>query len=239
MRPVQTNEVGRSAALVGGFLLVAQQTGLPFRLLELGSSAGLNLLWDQFRYEGAGVAWGEATPPVRLRPHYEAPPPFGVSAAVVERRGCDAAPVDPLSQEGRLIMRSYVWPDQCERNSAARERFVARREASTGACRPGRGRRMARGQARPAHVECRHRRLSLHRHAVPHAQGPRTRREDDRSAWSTCTPIGTARVATDGTGGRHLSVRLTLWPGGSDVLVATAGEHGSPVRWLAGATPDP
>src|SRR5206468_409136 len=42
-RPCQTNEVGRSAALLLGFLEVARWKGLPFRLLELGASAGLNL----------------------------------------------------------------------------------------------------------------------------------------------------------------------------------------------------
>jgi hypothetical protein len=43
--PPQTNEVGRSAVLLGGFLTVADVTrGLPMRLLEIGASAGLNLL---------------------------------------------------------------------------------------------------------------------------------------------------------------------------------------------------
>ena len=43
-RPPQTNEVGRSAMLLGGFLTVAAETGLPLRLREIGASAGLNLL---------------------------------------------------------------------------------------------------------------------------------------------------------------------------------------------------
>jgi hypothetical protein len=34
-RPVQTNDVARCRALLGGFLLVAAQTGLPLRILEL------------------------------------------------------------------------------------------------------------------------------------------------------------------------------------------------------------
>src|SRR3954451_24357272 len=40
-RAVQTNEVGRAAALLGGFLTVAQETGLGLRVLEIGASAGL------------------------------------------------------------------------------------------------------------------------------------------------------------------------------------------------------
>ena len=48
-----TRSVGR-AALLGGFLAVQRATGLPLRLLEVGASAGLNLRWDLFRYEGWG-----------------------------------------------------------------------------------------------------------------------------------------------------------------------------------------
>ena len=42
-RPVQTNEVGRCAALLGGFLEVARRTGLPLRLLEVGAAGGLKV----------------------------------------------------------------------------------------------------------------------------------------------------------------------------------------------------
>jgi len=65
-RGVQTNEVSRCAALLGGFLLVAEATGLPLRVLELGSSAGLVLRWDAYRYEGPGRAFGDPASPVRL-----------------------------------------------------------------------------------------------------------------------------------------------------------------------------
>lgn len=44
---VQTNEVQRCAVLLGGFLRVASATGLPLRVREVGSSAGLNLLFDR------------------------------------------------------------------------------------------------------------------------------------------------------------------------------------------------
>ena len=65
-RPLQTNEVGRCAALLAGFAAVARDTGLPLRVLELGASAGLNLNWDRYRYERPGAAFGPAGSPVRL-----------------------------------------------------------------------------------------------------------------------------------------------------------------------------
>ena len=110
-RPVQTNEVGRAAALLGGFLTVACDTGLPLRILELGASAGLNLRWDHFRYGEGDAAWGPPDSPVRLA----AGSPIPGRATVAERAGCDPAPVDPTSDEGRLTLVSNVWPDQHER----------------------------------------------------------------------------------------------------------------------------
>ena len=43
------------------------------------------------------------------------PLPFGVDTRVLERAGCDAAPIDPSTEDGRLTLLSYVWPDQVHR----------------------------------------------------------------------------------------------------------------------------
>ena len=111
----QTNEVGRSAALLGGFLEVAHRTRQPLRILEIGASAGLNLLWDRYRYESAEGAWGDSVSPVRFTHSFEVPPPMNRSADVVERKGCDLNPIDVTSDEGALALRSFVWADQLAR----------------------------------------------------------------------------------------------------------------------------
>ena len=124
-RPPQTNEVGRSNLLVTGLLRAVRSTPLPIRLFELGSSAGLNLRPEQFRYLADGFSWGPADSPVRLAGAWRGDPPAWLVEAgaarpeltVVERRGCDLTPIDPLSEAGALALRAYVWADQSDRFS--------------------------------------------------------------------------------------------------------------------------
>lgn len=112
-RPPQTNEVGRSAVLLGGLFAIHAAHGLPLRLHELGSSAGLNLRVDHFRIEVAPeVWWGPADSPVMLPGAWVgSPAPAPTALPIVERGGCDLTPLDPASDEGRLRLLSYVWPD--------------------------------------------------------------------------------------------------------------------------------
>src|SRR5262249_26783139 len=119
-RPPQTNEVGRSAALVGGFLTVAREWRRPLRLLEIGASAGLHLRFDHYRYQSGAVAFGDPSAPVRFVDCWEGTPPLDVPCTVVGRDGCDADPVDPTTEAGRLTLVSYVWPDQRERIATLR-----------------------------------------------------------------------------------------------------------------------
>ena len=115
--PVQTNEVGRAAALVGGFMLVAAEAGLPLRLLEVGTSAGLNLRFDRYRYDWGEVVLGDAASPVR----FEQPFDRGRCAGIRDPRGrrsavaATAARAMPPRPEDRLTLLSYVWPDQLDR----------------------------------------------------------------------------------------------------------------------------
>lgn len=112
----QTNEVARSAMLLPGLLVVARETGLPLALHEIGSSAGLNLLFDRFHYRYGENEWGEAGSPVRLAPEIRGmPPPLGGTLEIAVRHGSDISPVDVSDPQARLRLRSYVWADQTAR----------------------------------------------------------------------------------------------------------------------------
>ena len=112
--PVQTNEVGRCAALIGGFLRVAAATRLPLRLLEVGAAGGLNLCWDHYRYEAARGVWGPEDSPVHLG-WDEAPSHLDAPTEIVERAGCDPQPMNSRDKADQMRLLSAVWPDQLDR----------------------------------------------------------------------------------------------------------------------------
>ena len=119
-RTVQTNEPGRCAALYGALLWLAVRHRLPIRLLEIGASAGLNLHVDRFRYVVGGAVLGDPASELELREPWIGAPVADPSAAaatlrIAERGGCDRAPIDPSSRDGRLELLSYIWPDEPER----------------------------------------------------------------------------------------------------------------------------
>lgn len=117
-RPPQTNEVGRASALMGGMLGLSDEMRMPVRLFEIGASAGLNLLVDQFAFVDSAqrrfgspatnaIVFENAWTGRELKPW--------PSLRVIERAGCDVMPIDPRSTEGRLSLTAYVWADQTAR----------------------------------------------------------------------------------------------------------------------------
>ncbi|KQW52950.1 hypothetical protein ASC77_01190 [Nocardioides sp. Root1257] len=127
----QTNEVGRSACLAVGLFEAVRRTGLRrVRLLEPGASAGLNLLVDRYRMVGPGWSWGPADSELVLDTQASGVRPEELT--IVERRGCDLAPVDASSADGATYLTSFVWPFDLARHArlaAALE--IARRHPVT------------------------------------------------------------------------------------------------------------
>lgn len=238
--PCQTNEVGRAAALVVGFLELAAH-GLPLRCLEIGASAGLNLRWDHFRYGDAGLAWGDRDSPVDLTGLWGAPPPvtpglLEVPVRVVERRGCDVRPVDATTPGGRLALTASVWADQRARLARLRGAFrLAARVPAPVDAAPADVWLADRLAAHAGEVTTVVFQSVVDEYLADAAQGRVTaaitgagRRAGAGApvAWLRLEPIDALR--------RHGLV-LTVWPGGDERLLAVCGAHGSDVRRPDGA----
>lgn len=111
--PPQTNEVGRSAAIIGATRFVSTQCGLPIEALELGASAGLNLNFH--RYHLGDI--GPGNPAVSLSPEWQGEMPDG-SPDIISVEGVDLRPLDARRDGMRLL--AYCWADQHDRLSRLR-----------------------------------------------------------------------------------------------------------------------
>jgi hypothetical protein len=114
--PPQTNEVGRSAIFLGGFLEIAALSGLPLSLHEIGASAGLNLCWDRFAYDLGLHRWAASDPGLTLTAEWRGPAPrLDVQPVIAGRQACDRRPIDLADPEARLRLQGYVWPEHLDR----------------------------------------------------------------------------------------------------------------------------
>ncbi|HEX3609141.1 MAG TPA: DUF2332 domain-containing protein [Solirubrobacterales bacterium] len=232
-RPVQTNEVGRCAALLFGFLTVAAETQLPLRLLEVGASAGLNLRWDHYGYRANGFSWGPDGSPVELDFELDGKPltSFPTAVEIASRNGCDAAPIDPSSAEGRLTLLTYIWPDQHERIARMRTALEVAEDVPAPldreAAAPWARRMLAERAPGQATV-------------IYHSIVSQYLSDGEREALFGCIRDAGERAGADAPlawlrmepNDDRADVHLTLWPGGEDRRLARAGYHGTPVELL-------
>jgi len=115
---VQTNEVGRSVPWMLAAAAAFGARALPFNLVELGASAGLNLVGDWLEHRchftaGNGVP---ATPPAgwNRRPH-----------RVLARAGLDLEPRRLADPHDRLWLKACVWTDDLARLGRLEEAIKA------------------------------------------------------------------------------------------------------------------
>jgi hypothetical protein len=236
--PPQTNEVGRSAILLGGFLTVAAETGRPIALLETGASGGLNLHWDAWRYrlappEAAAGEWGASDAPLTLEPDWQGPLPPLVAADVVARAGCDRNPIDPGDAQARLRLRSYVWADQAAR--------LARLDAALAhaAASPVRVEKADAGPWLEAALAARpdgaatvvYHSIFWQYVAVPTQARLGAAIEAAGATATPQTPLAWLRMEPAPEAPRHAELRLTLWPGGAERRLAAVDYHGTWVAW--------
>jgi hypothetical protein len=230
----QTNEIGRSAALLPGFALIAAHTGLPLATFEIGASAGLNRLWPHFRYELGGWRWGDVASPVTIHAEWRgAAPPLPARIEVAEQQACDIAPIDLNADGAALRLLSYVWPDQSDRLLRLRAAIELAQQRAL---------RVEAADALPwvqrALAPARPGRATVLYHSVMWQYMPPATRE----ALSAAITAAGARATREAplawlafeppNADAQMQLTLTLWPGGLPRMLARAHPHGRWVEWL-------
>lgn len=230
----QTNEIRRCVALIPAFHLVAQTTGLPLVMSEIGASAGLNLNWDRYALEIGGQVWGPPGAKVRLTPDWQGGPPPRVNIEVLAREGCDIKPLAPCKADDRLRMMSYIWPDQALRIANTRQALdmacaaahVVQREDALAFLT----RRLApvNGATRVIY----HTIMWQYLPEADQAKGAAMIAAAGAKATET-TPLAWVRAEADGRFD-GAAITCTIWPGGEERELGRMDFHGRWVEWYGG-----
>jgi hypothetical protein len=233
-QPVQTNEVQRSWALLPAFLTVADER--PLSLVELGPSAGLNLLWDRYRYRYGSAVWGDPGSELELDGEALGGPPAGLfrrSVRVANRVGIDRAPLDVREDAQTLLLQCFVWADQTARLEKLRRAIeIARRDPPPIV----RGDYLERLPEALATVETGS--LPVVYHSASTVYLKREDRERLREvieaagrrgplAWIAYEVAEEEEVGFD-----TFAIDLRVWPGGDERRLARLDGHGNRMRWL-------
>jgi hypothetical protein len=231
-RPPQTNEVGRSAALLGGLRHLAAQAPLAVALVEIGSSAGLNLRADHFRVTGEAGQFGDPSSPVVLTGAWRGQAPPAARVEVAGRTGGDRDPIDPATPQGRLTLTAYVWPDQRDRLERLRGALAVAADIPADLRRERASDTLARTSLADGS-------WTVLWHSIV-----RQYLDDQQRAAVADGIAALGAAATPSARFAHLAlephrrtadgeclVTLAAWPGGEQRILGTAPPHGLPVTW--------
>ena len=227
--PPQTNEPGRSAQLMTGLLEIVARHGPKIEIFEIGSSAGLNLLIDQFRIDLPGMSTGPLGSTVRIVPEWRGTLPPTMPPAIVGIRGVDIAPIDATTSAGTDRLLAYCWVDHTQRIERL-ERALALFRAHPPHLEQGDApdwleARLNEPQAKGVT------RVLMHSIVWQYidAKGQARIQAAMEAAGARATPdrpLGWVRVEADRTVHRH-DICVQSWPGhGETVLIGHAHAHG-------------
>jgi hypothetical protein len=233
-QPPQTNEVGRSAALIGGLLALVNRFDLPVRLFEIGCSAGLNLRADHYRYRYPAGEWGPIDSPVIVDDAWLGPLPPAADLRIVERHGYDIAPLDATSSDGELTLLSYVWPDQPMRLERLRGAISTARHVPASlhlrnATDAVADLRVSPGALTVLWHSIMWQYLSVHEQETVSAaieELGACARAESPFAHLMLEPLRRTPDAAV-----EFAVRARSWPGGDDRVLGVCSPHGPPVTW--------
>ena len=231
---MQTNEVGRCAYLYPAFALVAELSRRPLVIIELGASAGLNLMWDRYRYEYDGdTVCGQRDAAVVIQSTFRGgrrPTLPERAPLVVDRVGVDLEPIDVRDRDQTAWLSALVWPEHRARAALLASALtlaqnapprIVRGDALT--CLPD----LLREAGRDAAV------------CVTHTHTLYQMTEDRRAALTafldeSSRHLPLYRVSAEWLSTTHPVVELTSWAG-ADVdtqRLAFCDPHGGWIEWL-------
>lgn len=112
----QTNEIGRSALFVVALASLFEEVG-PLAQLDVGASAGLNLMLDRYSYDFGDRVLGGGS--VRLTCGVRGPARSELLPArlpiIDSRLGLDRSPISLGDPDDVRWLKACLWPDQADR----------------------------------------------------------------------------------------------------------------------------
>jgi hypothetical protein len=230
----QTNEVARGAVLIGALCHLVAEAELPVRLVEIGASAGLNLLADHFRVDGDVGSYGDRASPVLLEHAWLGAPPPAVDVRVVDRTGGDLSPIDATSAQGRERLTAYVWADQRARFERLEGAFILAEQLPVDLRREPAAATLERTELQDGHWT-----VLWHSLMWMYLDAETRRDLDGRIERLGATATASARFAHVSLEPRRrhteddyeFLVRVTTWPGAEMRVLGVASPHGIPVTW--------
>jgi len=117
-RNTQTNEIGRCSVLRPAWAVATADVVAPLGLIEVGASAGLNLLLDRWAYDFTpeGPRSGDPSREVLVTAQSRGNPiPELGTLVLASRVGIDVQPVQVVDDEAVRWLLACVWPDQLPR----------------------------------------------------------------------------------------------------------------------------
>ncbi len=129
-RRTQTNEVNRCCYLLPAFVLAAKQAARPLWIVDVGASAGLNLLFDRYAYDyGNGLRAGDAASTVQLRTDLRGKAGLTPWPAIAGRVGLDLHPIDVDDETRTRWLEACTWPEHVDRFHNLRAALAIARQA--------------------------------------------------------------------------------------------------------------
>ena len=233
--PPQTNEAGRSSGFMAALLWLAGQ-GLPprFECLEIGSSAGINLMMDRYAYNLGGAWAGPIDPAIRFDPEWRGAPPPERAVRIASLKGCDVAPVDLTDPRQALRLKAYIWPEHTERFERLEAAIAAAKQRPPDLVRMNAADFVEAELARPQ--DERTTRVLMHSivwQYVPADQQERVTAAMEAAGARATPERPLAWIALEANRATHRhELVVRYWPGGDDpVQLAEAHPHGAWIEW--------